>query len=292
MNVKTNKPTYVISGATSGIGLATAEVLSAAGNRVIGIGRDAERCRRAEIILRQITQNEHIHYITTDLSVQQGVREAARQVRQILKENHATWLDGLVNNAGTFTWWMTLTADGIETQWALNHLAPFLLTLELLPLLEKAPAGRVVTVSSDSHRAGRMNWNDLQLRRCYNGLLAYQNTKLANVLFTTGLRRRLSQESRVRAFAADPGLVNTYIGGKGTPSFIQWFWKLRSAGGVEPEVPARAIAWLMTESSLQSADQLYWKDHRPIKPSAYGINTVDAERLWEISSQQVGMRKE
>ena len=168
----------------SGIGQATAEMLLRQGAFVIGIGRSEEHCREAEKRIRRTSPDAQVHYIVADLSIQREVHQLADRVEQILGSQGQPFLDGLVNNAGTFTYWLTLTPEGIETQWAVNHLAPFLLTRQLLPLLQDAPLGRVVNISSDSHYSARLDWNDLQLRRHYNGLLAYGNTKLANILFT------------------------------------------------------------------------------------------------------------
>ncbi len=190
---------------------------------------------------------------------------------------------------GTFTYWLSLTPEGFEKQWAVNHLAPFLLTHELLPLLLAAPAARVVTVSSGSHYQGRLNWDDLQLLRRYNGLRAYQNTKLANVLFTLEFNRLMGPNGTVRAFAADPGLVNTDIGLKGTPPFVRWFWKQRSAGGKPPEVPAAGIVFLLTEPSLQNANDIYWKYNQVKRASKRALNQDDAFRLWSASELMCGI---
>jgi NAD(P)-dependent dehydrogenase (short-subunit alcohol dehydrogenase family) len=283
--------TYVITGATSGIGLATAELLVEAGADVIGIGRSAERCRDMEWRLRSIRPDVEVDYITADLSLQHEVRAAAEGVRCRLQMQEKTWLDGLINNAGTFSYWFTQTAEGIELQWAVNHLAPFLLTYELMPLLERAPAGRVVTVSSDSHYRGHLNWNDLQLRRRYNGLSAYSNTKLANVLFTLELNRRLGSGSNLRAFAADPGLVKTDIGFKDTPALVGWVWKWRRSGGIEPHQSARGIAILATEPSIQEAADMYWKHGQPKRPSRRALEASAARRLWETSENMCGIAR-
>jgi len=284
--------TYVVTGATSGIGLAAAEILARHGAGVIGIGRSEERCRGTEKRLRAINPDAAIEYLVADLAVQEQVRSLAGKIKELLAARDQGVLDGLANVAGTFTYWLALTPDGFETQWAVNHLAPFLLTHELLALLQAAPAARVVTVSSDSHYGGRMQWEDPQLRRHYNGLRAYENTKLANVLFTQELNRRLEPHSGVRAFAADPGLVKTEIGFKGTPAVVRWVWNLRRAGGISAEESARGVIFLLTEPSIHSSPEIYWKHGKPKPASRLALDREAAARLWSISEQMCGIRGE
>lgn len=291
MDTNLSMKTYVVTGATSGIGLATAELLARSGVGVIGIGRSAERCREAEARLRLKTGGENIHYLLADLSLQRNVRTLAERIGELLADDGKNALDGLVNNAGVFTYWLTLTPDGIEMQWAVNHLAPFLLTLELLPFLKQAPFARVITVSSDSHRSARLDWNDPQLCRRYNGLRAYSNTKLANILFTQALNNRLSDTPDLRAFAVDPGLVKTDIGMKGTPALVRWVWRLRRSGGTPAETPARGIVHLLSEPSLENTE-IYWKDGRPKASSRASLDASSARRLWALSEKMCGVTSE
>ena len=281
--------TVVVTGATSGIGYAVAGLLMSQGAFVIGVGRSAERCREAEARLSAAHPEGSTTYCVADLSLQSQVREAAAQIREILSSDGVPWLDGLVNNAGTFTYQFTLTPEGFETQWAVNHLAAFLLTHELLPQLQAARAARVVTVSSMSHFLGRMHWDDVQLQRGYNGLRAYRQSKLANVLFTLELDRRVGAGSRLRAFAADPGLVNTDIGAKGNPGFVGWIWKRRAASGMTPEESARGVAYLVSEPSIQDAPEIYWKHGRPKTPGRNALDGAAARRLWALSEQMCGV---
>ncbi len=281
--------TFVVTGATSGIGLATARLLALQGADVIGVGRSAERCRAAEAQLRGLHPQSRARFCPADLALQSQVRALREDVNVVLQGWGKTCLDGLVNNAGTFTYWLSLTPEGFETQWAVNHLAAFLLTHQLLGLLLAAPTARVVTVSSASHYSGRLNWDDLQLRRRYNGLRAYENTKLANVLFTLEFNRQMGARSTVKAFAADPGLVKTDMGFKGTPALVQWFWSLRRRGGTEPEVPAQGIMYLLSEPSLQDSPEFYWKDCQPKKPSRRALDGADAARLWAQSEAMCGI---
>ena len=289
MTLELTNKTYVVTGATSGIGLATAEALARAGAGVIGVGRSVERCREAEVHLRNLAHGAPIHYLTADLSVQSELRRLAEQITGQLAADGKSGLDGLVNDAGTFTYWLTLTPDGIEMQWAVNYLAAFLLTNQLLPILKAAPMARVVTVSSDSHYGVRLDWDDPQLRRHYNCLRAYGNTKLAGVLFTLELSRRLGKGSRVHAFAVDPGLVKTDIGFKGTPALVRWVWKVRRSGGTPAEVPARCITYLLAEPSLQDSGEVYWKDCQPKRASREALDIASAERLWVLSEKLCGL---
>jgi NAD(P)-dependent dehydrogenase (short-subunit alcohol dehydrogenase family) len=278
--------TVVVTGATSGIGLATADLLASRGAYVIGVGRSVERCLEAESRLRMAHPEGGVTYCVADLSLQSQVRGVAAQIREKLGSNGTGSLDALVNNAGTFTYKLTLTPEGFETQWAVNHLAGFLLTHELLPLLQ---AARVVTVSSMSHYLGRIHWDDVQLRRRYNGLRAYRQSKLANVLFTLELNRRVGAQSNLRAFAADPGLVNTDIGGKGNPGFVSWVWRQRAASGISPEESARGIAFLVGEQSIQNAPEIYWRHGAPKRPGKRALDEVAAQRLWALSEEMCGI---
>ena len=279
----------VVTGATSGIGLATAGLLIRQGAAVIGVGRSPERCRQAEEHLRQIDLNAQVAFCVADLSLQSQVRSLAIELGERLAAFGADCLDGLINNAGTFSYWLTLTEEGFELQWAVNHLAVFLLTHELMPYLQKAPSARVITVSSGSHYGTRLRWDDIQLRRRYNGLLAYKQTKLANVLFTFELNRRLGEQSAVHAFAADPGLVNTEIGLKDASRISRLVWNIRRKGGAPPEKPANGLVYLAVEPSLGSAKEIYWKDSQPKTPSPYALDPHSALHLWRLSEQMCGI---
>jgi retinol dehydrogenase-12 len=175
-------------------------------------------------------------------------------------------------------------------QWAVNHLAPFLLTMELLPQLSAAPAGRVIIVSSGSHYGARFDWRDPQLLHHYSALKAYGQTKLANVLFASEFNRRYSETSHLRAFAADPGLVKTEIGFKSKSVLAKWAWGLRRRGGIQPETAADGIVFLAVEPSIQSSAEVYWKGRKPKAPSPYAQNPQAAKQLWELSAQMCGLQ--
>ncbi len=190
--------TIGITGATAGIGLAAARVLAAKGATILGMGRSAERAAQAAADIRSTAPNAEVHFFTADLSALRQVRRLAEEIGEYVTTRHDGKMDVLVNNAGTITSRYTDTEDGYETVFTVNHLAPFLLTRELLPLLQAAPAARILTVSSRSHRNMRILWGNVMLRRFYNPLLAYKQSKLANVLFTTEFNRRLAGTTRIR----------------------------------------------------------------------------------------------
>ena len=289
MDTPPAQKTFVITGATSGIGLAAARQLARGGAAVIGIGRSPERCRSCEQSLRALNPAGKAVCLRADLSLQSEVSDAAERVREWLAAAPSKWLDGLLNNAGGFSFWLTLTPEGFERTWALNHLAPFLLTRELLPLLQAAPSARIVTVSSGSHYRSRLDWNDLQSRRRYNGLRAYGRSKLANVLFTRELNRRLGERNNVQAFSADPGLVRTHIGAKGAPALVRWVWALRSAGGITPEESAEGIVRLLLDPDVDRERGIYWKHGRPADPDPAALDGKSARRLWEISERMCAL---
>jgi NAD(P)-dependent dehydrogenase (short-subunit alcohol dehydrogenase family) len=181
-----------------------------------------------------------------------------------------------------------ITAEGFDLQLAVNHLAPFLLTHLLFPLLSVAPGARVVTVSSGSHYGVRLNWDDIQLRRNYFILRAYKQTKLCNVLFMAELNRRLGGVSGLRGFAADPGLVNTNMGSKSNSALVRWVWGVRRRSGISPGESAKGISYLLCEPSIPFPDAVYWKHGKPKVPDASALDPEAARKLWELSAGMCG----
>ncbi|MHB0967395.1 MAG: SDR family NAD(P)-dependent oxidoreductase [Bellilinea sp.] len=277
--------TIGITGATAGIGLAAARVLAAKGATILGMGRSAERAAQAAADIRLTVPGAQVHFFTADLSALRQVRRLAEEIGEYVTTRHDGKLDVLVNNAGTITSRYTDTEDGYETVFTVNHLAPFLLTRELLPLLQAAPAARILTVSSRSHRNMRILWGNVMLRRFYNPLLAYKQSKLANVLFTAEFNRRLADTTHIRAYAIDPGLVNTEIGSKNNHGILRWAWDLRRRQGADPSVPARTIAMVARRPKLDPPDGIYWRDCRSIAPSRYALRADEAAKLWALSEQ-------
>lgn len=276
----------VVTGASAGIGLATATELAGRGAYVIGVGRSRERCEAAKDTIQEQSPDARVDFCIADLSSQRQILTLSDAIKGKLEETGCTELDALINNAGAFSSYYVSTAEGFELQWAVNHLAPFLLTHALLPLLKAAPGGRVITVSSGSHYHCRIHWKDVQFRRRYRYLKAYKQSKLANVLFTCELNRRLA-DTNVRAYAADPGLVNTGIGEKGTTGLACMVWKRRRCHGASPEEGAATSVYLASEPTL--SPDIYWKDCTPKAPNPYAEDEEAAKRLWGLSQQMCGI---
>jgi NAD(P)-dependent dehydrogenase (short-subunit alcohol dehydrogenase family) len=174
------------------------------------------------------------------------------------------------------------TEDGYEQQFALNHLAGFRLTYELLPYLLKE-GGRVIMTSSESHKNMKVRWSDVMMRKHYNPLLAYKQSKLCNMLFAQGLNDRYGAKG-LHAYGVDPGLVNTDIGNK-TSGIVDFVWKIRKRFGVRPTVPAQDYLYLCEQCEPPAG--LYFHHCKSIKYNKQ-VTTENAKRLFELSEQLCG----
>jgi len=272
----------VVTGASSGIGYQAALDFARAGAQVIGVGRDQQRCNQAKERILALWPDANITFLVADLASQAQVRGLASEIAGILEVDHNGKLDVLVNNAGVYMGKRVLTEEGIETTFAVNHLAPFLLTYLLLPHLAKTDDSRVITISSDSH------YNTWFIPRVeekpffYFGLWAYKVSKLSNILFTRRFNLMMNGNSP-QAFAVDPGLVNTDIGLKGTGGLAQAVWRNRQKIGNSPEKPAKTILYLAETRGLNCVRNVYWHDCAPKQPSAAALNDKLTKRLWEES---------
>ncbi len=272
--------TALVTGATSGVGQQTARSLARAGAHVVLVARDPDRgaSERAAIV----DAGGSAELLLADLSLQSEVRAAAEQFRARHDRLHI-----LVNNAGAVFLSRELTAEGIERTWALNHLAYFLLT-QLLhePLAAGAPA-RVVSVSSDAHRGGRIHWDDPELRHGYSGWRAYGQSKLANVLFARELAHRL-QGTGVTSNAVHPGFVASNFG-RNNGLLGRVAMALASPFGRSPERGAETVLWLAAHPDAGSLSGQYLADLRVRKPSAEARSGAAAARLWSLTEQMCGL---
>lgn len=277
--------TAVITGASSGIGFAASAELIQKGYRIIGIGHDPARCEEAEYKLRMLSADAEVTFLCGDLMQQREVERIASQIIQRLHERNENRLDVLINNAGCVRSWYTTTEEGFEQQFALNHLASFLLTYRLLSQLKRAQ-GRVIFTGSESHKHMRMHWNDLMLTRGYNPLTAYKQSKLANILFAKGLNERYLGDG-ITSYVVDPGLVCTDIGCKNTGGLVDWVWSRRKKHGVPPEVPAKTYAYLCETNPAPR--ELYY---HLCKPNNYSCQVTheNAKKLFALSEKLCGIQ--
>ena len=275
----------VITGASSGIGFAAAVEFALRGFVVIGIGRDQARCALAADQIRADAPGAEVLFLTGDLFQQREVTRVANEVSDLLDRAYEGKLHALINNAGCVRSWYTTTEEGYDQQFALNHLAGFLLTYHLLPQLKRA-GGRVLMTGSESHKHLRMRWNDVMLTSGYNPLTAYKQSKLSNILFARGLNERYLAEG-LRAYVVDPGLVCTDIGNKHTGGLVDFIWKIRKKHGVSPKIPAKTYGYLV--DSDPAPEELYYY---LCKPNFYSrqVTTENAERLFALSERLCGIR--
>lgn len=275
--------TVVITGATSGIGLETARELAKMGFHVLGVSHSAENCVKARNSILTGHPDARITYFTADLMQQRDVFRVAAEMTSYLNEHCGGMLNVLINNAGCARSWYMTTFEGYEQQFALNYLAGFLLTHELLPLLKKAK-GRVIMTGSGSHKGIRVHWDDVMLQRGYNPLTAYKQSKLCGMLFARGLNDRYAA-SGVHAYVVDPGLVNTDIGGK-AGGIVNLVWKFRKRHGVPPAVPAGTFAFLCAQETAPQGLCYYLCREITYSRQVTGVN---ADRLFALSENLCGI---
>jgi len=264
--------TVLVTGATSGIGLETARGLAGKGAKVVVGARDA---RRGQAVVDEITARGHrAELFEIDMASFESIRKAADRFCAA----HSS-LDVLVNNAGTAVSGRRLSSDGHELTWATNFLGPFLLTRLLLPPLKKTERPRVVNVGSEGHRAGRIDWENLELERGYTTFRAYANSKLALALFTRELARR---EPGVAAVVMHPGGIATKIWGA-APRPISWILNLVLPSAAKGAAP---VVRLASAPDLASVTGRYFNRFREAAPSTAARNDADAARLWELAEKQ------
>src|SRR6478609_9912469 len=272
--------TVLVTGATGGIGEATALGLVASGAHVAITGRDRGRTEAAARGLCAAGSGP-VDLFVADLSDQSQVRAMADEILQ-----HLPRIDVLVNNVGGF--WNTrhVTADGLERTFALNHLAPFLLTNLLLDRLRQSPAARVVTVSSNAHSTGRIDFDDLQGEQSYSGARAYSQSKLANVLFTYELASRLHGTS-VTANALHPGVVRTSFGAEDPAGVQRFLVPLVRPFMKSPAQGAATSIHLASAPGLTHVSGRYFANSKEKRSAGPSYDRAAAVKLWKISTDLV-----
>ena len=269
--------TVLVTGGSGGIGRATALGLAAMGAHLAITGRDRGRAEDAAREIRAVGAGQ-VDVFVADLSAQSEVRRLAGEVLQRLPR-----IDVLVNNVGGY--WNTrhVTADGLERTFAVNHLAPFLLTNLLLGRLKQSTPARVVTVSSNVQALGRIDFEDLQAERSYSGARAYNQSKLANVLFTYELARRL-QHTSVTANALHPGVVRTALGAEDPRAVQRLLMPVMRPFMKAPAQGAATSVYLASAPGLEQVTGRFFAGRKPRKSAKSSYDQAAAAQLWQVSA--------
>jgi retinol dehydrogenase-14 len=269
--------TCLVTGASSGIGLETAVALARAGSDLSIVCRTAEKgARTAAVVAERSGRTPRV--FAADLGSQKAIRALAAEVNAALPR-----LDVLVNNAGSILGQRSETVDGLETTFAVNHLGYFLLTSLLEPKLRASAPARVVSVASDAHRSATMDFDDLQGERSYSGWGAYCQSKLANVMFTYELARRLDG-SGVTANTLHPGVVGTNFANAG-PAIVRGLFRLARPFLASPAKGASTSIYLATSPEVEGVSGKYFVNRRDTPSSAASYDRAAQERLWAVSER-------
>ncbi len=274
--------TCMITGATSGIGQAAALDLARLGASLVLVGRNPERGERALKEVRRASRVGDVTLLLADLSSQSEIRSLAADFLATGRPLHV-----LLNNAGVINLRREESGDGIETTFAVNHLAYFLLTRLLIERLKESAPARVVNVASDAHRgAGRLDFDDLESRRRYSPMRVYGKSKLANILFTRELARRL-EGTGVTANCMHPGFVGSNFA-KNNGLLAVAAMKLLQPFARSPEKGAETAVYLCSSPKVEGVTGEYFQDCKPHEPRAFALDDEDARRLWEVSERMTG----
>jgi NAD(P)-dependent dehydrogenase (short-subunit alcohol dehydrogenase family) len=262
----------LVTGATDGIGKVTVKNLAQQGATVIGVGRDPAKIEAA---IQEIGQTPgSVEFLTADLSSQADVRALAAEFKRKYDRLHV-----LVNNAGALFTSYRESVDGIELTFALNHLAYYLLTRSLLDVIVDSAPARIINVASDAHQGSTIKFDDLGHHRQYSGWATYGASKLANILFTFELARHL-KGTGVTVNAVHPGFVATNF---------QRAAGLNMRGQLTPEQGADTQTWLATSDEVAGVTGSYFVQRRDTRASTAAYDEAVARRLWDVSSQMVGL---
>lgn len=273
--------TTVITGATSGIGRETALALATKGHAVYMLVRNIEKGEEVKEEIISASKNKNVYVVHCDLADLESVRNATDMLRGSL-----LGINVLINNAGGIFATREESMDGHEMTFAVNHLGHFLLVQCLMPLLERGQA-RIINVSSEAHRYTQLRFNDLEWKaRPYSPWKAYGNAKLFNILFTRSLATRYGTKG-ISAYALHPGLVNTSFGAEaaGFGKFLLW---LARPFMITAETGAQTSVYLATAQRIDSKSGLYFKNKRPVNPSANAVDEKCRQKLWDISMEMIG----
>lgn len=272
----------LITGGTNGIGKATAHAIALMDTKIVIVGRDAQKTADVAEELRLATGRQHIDTLVGDLSLMSDIRRIAETFKSRYER-----LDILINNVGAVFTRREMTPEGFEKTFALNHLGHFLLTHLLQDILIDTAPARVVSVASDAHRMGGIDFDNLQGEKKFEAFRIYQQSKLMNLLFTFALARRLEVHG-VTSNALHPGFVGSGFG-LNNGGFLQWAMKLARPFTKTPEEGAATAVYLASAQEIILSTGGYYINCEPKAPSQIALDEATQERLWEISAQLAGV---
>ncbi|MFC5270291.1 SDR family oxidoreductase [Adhaeribacter terreus] len=273
----------VVTGASSGIGKVTARELARLGAHVIMVCRNQEKGEksRQEIIAK--TGNQNVTLLLADLSLMQETRRVAEEINHLIPK-----LDILINNAGMMPGKREETAEGFELSWATNYLSVFLFTNLLLDKLLAAYSARIINVSSEVHRLGYINLQEMHKPGKYSSITAYADSKLATIMFTYELARRL-ELTGITVNCLHPGVVATNVTGQAHTA-MKYLFMLGRPFMRSPAKGAETTLYLATSPDLTGVSGLYYKNKKAVRSSGQSYNPAIARRLWLLSEKQTGFQ--
>ena len=277
-----NGKIVMITGANSGIGFETTLGLAKMGAEIIMVCRNPEKGKEALEEIKSKSGNTNIHLMITDFASLESVRKLAKDFADKYQR-----LDVLVNNAGFVADKRRLTVDGYESTFAVNYLAPFLLTNLLLPILKKSGKARIVNVASDAHKMGHIDFDDLMSEKNQSMINVYGNSKIAVILFTSELARRL-EGTGITVNSLHPGVVHSNFASNG-PSTWKLFFKYGSMFLITPEKGAVTSIYLASSSEVEGVTGKYFDKCKPVNPSREAQDKDEAHKLWEVTEKLVSL---
>ncbi len=273
----------MVTGANSGIGKATALGLANLGATVVMVCRDRGRGESAQKEISQRSGNTSISLLVADLASQKSIRQLAKEFTETHPKLHV-----LINNAGVFLTKRTLTEDNLETTFAVNHLAPFLLTNLLLEILKMSAPSRIVTVASDAHQGAEINFDDLQSEKHFNGFNAYSQSKLANILFTYELAKRLNA-AKLTANCLHPGVIRTNLGRRQNGILFRAGYTFVSLFFSSPMKGSQTVIYLASSPAVDGVTGKYFVKKKERRSSTESYDDAVAENLWQVSAKLTGI---
>ncbi len=272
----------IITGASSGMGLATAAALAGKGATLGLVSRNRSKGETVVKSITEKTKNSKIELFIADLSSQADIRKLANEIKTKFPK-----IDVLINNAGGINPKRIVTIDGFELTFAVNHLAYFLFTNLLLENLKAAPKARIVSVASVASNYGKINFKDLNFEKKYYSFKAYAQSKLANIIFTYELANRL-KGTNVTANCLHPGMVKTRFATE-MNNYFGFFWKLINPILITAEKGAETAIWLASSPEVEGISGKYFKEKKEVKSIRSSYDIATQQRLWAVSESMTNL---